>query len=491
MKYENGVGFPYPVTLRYNEEKKYIVYYGQGIEEVDATGGACLVGDSLIETDMGVKRIDEIKLQDKVLSHNGEYNPVTKLYNREFQGDLVEIHTGKLGKVSLTPEHPVLVLRNGHCRQKREDSFKWETSLSKLKSEWVNAGDLTKKDVILYPQNKTIKSQEKLKIPELKKKISSKIKWELKDIPSEIDIDEDFLLLSGYYIAEGYSGEKRLGFALHIKEKDIEADICRIIKNKFNLICSIQEKEKSHSEHVRVCSIKLSSFFQNLFGKGAENKHIPEEFMWLEQEKQKALIRGLWKGDGYISNKQATYATISFVLAHQLKRLLMRQGIIVSFNVVKEKIGHRRSYYLTVQNPKEISILKSIIENKEISISTNKKNRFGVDDNYFYLPILSLKKKKFEGTVYNLEVDKTHSYCSTSAILHNCVMFKRKVYEAIERPYEFQYYRNGTLALTCDFDVFQKCQKAGFKLWIDFSLICDHIRTVSIKSVNDLMIKEK
>jgi len=29
MKYENGVGFPYPVTLRYNEDKKYVVHYGQ------------------------------------------------------------------------------------------------------------------------------------------------------------------------------------------------------------------------------------------------------------------------------------------------------------------------------------------------------------------------------------------------------------------------------------------------------------------------------
>jgi ATP sulfurylase len=71
------------------------------------------------------------------------------------------------------------------------------------------------------------------------------------------------------------------------------------------------------------------------------------------------------------------------------------------------------------------------------------------------------------------------------------VMFKRKVYEMIERPYEFQYYRDGTLALTCDFDVLQKAQKKGFKLFIDFSLICDHIRTMSIKSMNDLMVREK
>jgi len=70
-------------------------------------------------------------------------------------------------------------------------------------------------------------------------------------------------------------------------------------------------------------------------------------------------------------------------------------------------------------------------------------------------------------------------------------MFKRKVFEAIERPYEFQYHRNGTLALTCDFDVFQKAQKAGFKLWIDYSIICDHVRSASLKSVQNCLATEK
>jgi len=70
------------------------------------------------------------------------------------------------------------------------------------------------------------------------------------------------------------------------------------------------------------------------------------------------------------------------------------------------------------------------------------------------------------------------------------VLFKRKVYETIERPYAFQYYRNGTLALTCDFDVFQKAQRAGLKLFIDFDVICDHIRTASLKSFQDLLVME-
>lgn len=68
-----------------------------------------------------------------------------------------------------------------------------------------------------------------------------------------------------------------------------------------------------------------------------------------------------------------------------------------------------------------------------------------------------------------------------------CVMVKRKVYEAIERPYEFTYYPDGTLNLTCDFRIWQKAQEAGFKLYIDFDLSCDHIRTCRIKGVNDLL----
>ena len=68
-----------------------------------------------------------------------------------------------------------------------------------------------------------------------------------------------------------------------------------------------------------------------------------------------------------------------------------------------------------------------------------------------------------------------------------CLLFKRKVYETIERPYEFQYYRNGELALTCDFDVLQKAQKAGFHLFIDFDIICDHIKSASLKSIQDTM----
>lgn len=68
-----------------------------------------------------------------------------------------------------------------------------------------------------------------------------------------------------------------------------------------------------------------------------------------------------------------------------------------------------------------------------------------------------------------------------------CVLAKRAVYENIERPYEFVYFRDGTLALTCDFNIWRKIKKMGFKVFVDFNILCDHKKTCSIKSIQDLI----
>jgi len=68
-----------------------------------------------------------------------------------------------------------------------------------------------------------------------------------------------------------------------------------------------------------------------------------------------------------------------------------------------------------------------------------------------------------------------------------CVMFRREIFEKIERPYEFLYYPDGTLSLTCDFHIFQKAEKLGYELFIDFDLFCDHQRTCSLKGVQDTL----
>lgn len=70
-----------------------------------------------------------------------------------------------------------------------------------------------------------------------------------------------------------------------------------------------------------------------------------------------------------------------------------------------------------------------------------------------------------------------------------CILVKRKVYEQLERPYEFVYHKDGTLALTCDFRIWQKWQALGGEIYINFDVLCDHQKKCSIKGIQDLLAK--
>lgn len=69
-----------------------------------------------------------------------------------------------------------------------------------------------------------------------------------------------------------------------------------------------------------------------------------------------------------------------------------------------------------------------------------------------------------------------------------CLMVERRVYEAIgPRPYEYVYDENGNLQLTCDFNIWEKARRAGFALYCDYGVQCDHQRKCSIKGFQDLL----
>lgn len=79
------------------------------------------------------------------------------------------------------------------------------------------------------------------------------------------------------------------------------------------------------------------------------------------------------------------------------------------------------------------------------------------------------------------------------AIGSACVLFKRKVFEhkELETPYEYQLHKDGSLMITPDFGVMQKVQKAGFKIFADFDLICSHVKEVDLKLLNNLLARMK
>lgn len=72
-------------------------------------GGGCLPPGELVMTSNGMEPIETIKVGDMVLSHNGILRKVVKVYERDYEGDLVEVSVIGQPSIKVTTDHPMLV----------------------------------------------------------------------------------------------------------------------------------------------------------------------------------------------------------------------------------------------------------------------------------------------------------------------------------------------------------------------------------------------
>ena len=147
----------------------------------------------------------------------------------------------------------------------------------------------------------------------------------------------------------------------------------------------------------------------------------------LPLEKQIEIIRGWWRGDkGY---------TTSRVLMNQIKVLFLRLGIIQSIGIDSvEKHKSRGKHFI---GTREILANHDTFHFNNLSFFEDKFNllkeaefkkyktkltyRHGwMDKNYVYLPVRNISKEKYQGAVYNLEVENDNSYVCEFATVHNC-----------------------------------------------------------------------
>ena len=395
------------------------------IENADSVGKAgnptCLLPDEKIWINNELKPIKEAKASEKVISHEAKEESIMQAFKRGYNGK-IKVLKNCLGNIKITPEHLIYAIKvpktNKYLRNKNKKD---------LVPAWYHAEDLEKRDIVLYPvlEDENDMDYLEVNIPKLK------FDYRSKDIPNKVSIDSNLLKLFGYFLAEGHIREKithvNISFALHIKEKDIAEDIQKIIKNIFGLEVKIKEMPKKHGLIVTLNSVKVARWFKNLFGNGAKNKKIPEIFMTLPPEKQKALIYGFWKGDGYVNlnrnGPRAGYSTISYNLAQQIKILLLRQKIVPSYYEEKAKIvrgvNHQKSYRIHVGQRESLVKLCKILD-----LDYNPKSYGSVDSwfmgNYLYTPITKIEKLEYSGEVYNLEVENSHSFLTEAFTVHNC-----------------------------------------------------------------------
>jgi len=375
-------------TLIIAEEGSYVHY----VEGCLPAGEKVSCGDSWVN-------VESIKPGDFVINQQGKLSKVKKVMVRKYRGPLYKISPiSTFNSFSLTPEHPVLVIKREDVLVKRKRRKNWlpEVDTQKLKEktpEFIEVKNLKKGDFLVFP---------KIKETSFKKSSLS---------------DEEIEFL-GFYTAEGSAYYHKtlkqyvVSLSFSAKEKNNIERVKELIKRITKKEAFLVRDPKKHAIYVGVYSEKLYNLCLYHCGKMAEYKKLSSELMNLPPAKIQKFFEGYFKGDGNLclkSGKSRLYrfATASYHLAVQLQEILARLGIYASIKLIKggkdkilgREIQRKDQYIVAFTKPNKWSEVR---ETKD----------------YFLVPIKKIEKVHYDGYVFNLETDNT--YLVKGFVVHNC-----------------------------------------------------------------------
>jgi len=402
----------------------------------------CVAEDALVATNPDFKPIREIKVGDYVRVHDGSYQRVEKIWSYDVDEEFLEIvAVGSPEPLRISKSHEVFAVHTKKCINDRKYNVRCKPIcrikdrcnhhfFEDYKIEKVKAGELQVGDLLLCPLPKLVKDREMIYLSEhaeegAHKGSGSCMSWKLVDgtwikrqkgkvskVPDGLLVDDRLLRLIGYYISDGYISEgAKINFSFGLHETEYVEDVKEMASYwGMSSWCS-------YPKQCRVISVvigcrPLAEWLKGEIGSGARNKKVPQWVMLLPTEKQRALLRGLWRGDGCVEGSLVRYTTVSKMLAYQVNELLLRQGFMPNFRYNKTASTYevfarvKRKQFLDWEMPKEGPIVPT---------------QSWSDGEYRYMRIKSIRPIQYRGKVYDLTVANKHSYVVNGVSVSNCV----------------------------------------------------------------------
>jgi hypothetical protein len=370
---------------------------------------SCLVPESPIITDCGIKQIAEMKEGDRVLTHRGRFMPVIHTFERPYKGEVLDIRVNYAPTLTLTPEHPVLTTRGWVAAGRLSPGDYVKLSLPNgdevqtLKvSDCIDTHDLVLHEGKLYATyDRGINPKANL-------------------LPNIITLSDDFLRIAGYYVAEGFpaSHDTAVAFAFGERERDtLVKDVKDTLFTLFGLTASEYHDTANHAIRLTFGCAPLARLMLSLFGKGAHNKKLPEFAFRLSPSGTMSLLKGILRGDGgvhpNVTSTRVKFTTVSPHLASQVRLLLLKMGYTASVQ------GNGDSFVVYVDGNNELAD-EVFGHNYDRRWQRPHPHRGYLKNGTLTVPILSVEARPYNGYVHNLEVEGDNSYSTLGATLHNC-----------------------------------------------------------------------
>lgn len=397
---------------------------------------ACFTADMRVTTEKGVKRIADLQVGDRLLTHLGRYRPVTELMQRAYDGDLLRIKVKLIGTtLEVTPEHPILT-----------------------PDGWVKAGELAVGDRVaigapigvrttprfdlvdsVYAEDLEIQAgadMVRVRRPSKYQNSGRQAEW----IQRFVECTPDLARLCGYYVAEGTLGpdEEYLRFTFNKQEITYQEDVTQLIRSIFGAPVTQTESKFGNWMNINVYSRVVVAWFRTHFGHGATRKRLPLWLQYAGKDIQEAFLVGLLRGDGLFTE------AMQLVQGRKAPKLFRSLRLTLSNPALIQQVWQmclRLGYDAAVRPVDTTYVTANASETAQVSMPPLQSRQlvsraFGVDlpapdrrfvrpivtrnNNQVYFPIEQIETRRFDGAVYNCEVDDDHSYVTEGVIVHNC-----------------------------------------------------------------------
>lgn len=260
-------------------------------------------------------------------------------------------------------------------------------------------------------------------------------------VPLNIPFSLDFWEMVGLFLAEGHIGtdgaRKRICWSFHPTDESHLAD--KIEQFWTNLGVKVTRRRLATALQVSISSRVLAAWFEHGLGvgKNSYDKRIPNAVWSQGNDAKRALLGGLWDGDGSWSlvrggpSVALEYGTVSRRLADGMLRLLGDLGVVARLKVGRTTKSTVDTYWLVVSGADQIEDALWLVpaeEQDEIRASVAGQQKRIAPTGYRRLSkgaawarIVRIGRSHYEGDVFSVEVPGPHTVVTTGGlIVHNC-----------------------------------------------------------------------
>jgi UDPglucose 6-dehydrogenase len=424
------------------------------------------------------------------------YMPVAAVTRREHEGDLVEVRTKMGRRVRCTPDHPWIVgtgKPDGDLRFKLAEELEetdWlplaqggpggdDPALASMLSAIEPAGlGLNQVRVRLHPEQFTsllekdvseravaladhprghaqrmgdIRRSGTVTLDELVKLDLSATAISLGTakngnyVNSEIELDEAFWRVVGLYLAEGNcyrdprgrGVSERIIWSFHRSREQHLVD--EVVSYWDRQGVKVNTRLTPTSQVAIIYSRLLGSWWTDVLGLGRTSyeQRMPDLIWEQTSERKRALLSGLWEGDGSWSLVNGgpsvilEWGTISDELADGVKRLLGDLGVVASRRIGRTRLSTKDTHWVRIAGADQIERMIDLVPERDrrgalASIARQRKRIAPTGYRKFdfgpaWLRVASTRRMPSSGFVYSLEVPVAHTFVTSGGLMtKNC-----------------------------------------------------------------------